>query len=64
MAVSKQIIEFSARVDAATNEIAADLQALRDKIAAGTALTADDATALDGLASKLEALGKDPEAPV
>jgi len=64
MAVSKQIQEFSDRVNAATNELAADLKALRDKVAAGTALTPDDALVLDGIASKLEAMGADAENPV
>lgn len=61
MAVSAQIQAFRDRVNAATNEIAADLKALRDKIAAGTTLTPEDAAVLDGLATKLEAMGQDPE---
>ncbi len=64
MAVSAQIQAFSDRVDAATDEIAADLKALRDKIAAGTPLTADDQALLDAKIVRLEALGKDPENPV
>lgn len=63
MAVSAQIQAFSDRVNAATNEIAADLKALRDKIAAGAQLTPEDAAVLDGLATKLEAMGVDPENP-
>lgn len=59
MAVSAQIQAFSDRVNAATNEIAADLKALRDRIASG--LSAEDAALLDGLAAKLEAMGQDPE---
>mgnify|MGYP001575948878 CR=1 FL=1 len=61
MAVSAQIQAFSDRVNAATNEIAKDLQDLRDKIAAGTPLTPEDVTVLDGIASRLEAMGVDPE---
>jgi hypothetical protein len=64
MAVSAQIQAFSDRVNTATNEIAADLKALRDKIAAGTALTPEDVAVLDGLASRLEAMGADPSDPV
>lgn len=64
MAVSAQIAEFSRRVDAATNEIAKDLQDLRDKIAAGTPLTQEDADELNRLATRLEEMGKDPENPV
>lgn len=63
MAVSAQIQAFSDRVNAATNEIAADLKALRDKIAAGTPLSPEDAAVLDGLATRLEAIGVDPENP-
>ncbi len=59
MAVSKQIAEFSARVDAATTEIASDLKALRDRLADG--ISAEDAAVLTGIADKLDALGKDPE---
>ncbi len=51
------------RLDAATNELASDLRALRDKIAAGTVTDADMAE-LDRVASALEALGQDPENPV
>jgi hypothetical protein len=64
MAVSAQIQAFSDRVNAATNEIASDLQKLRDKVAAGTQLSAEDAAVLDAAASKLEAMGVDPENPV
>lgn len=64
MAVSAQIQAFSDRVNTATNEIAADLQALRDKIAAGTALSAEDTALLDAAAARLEAMGQDPENPV
>jgi len=64
MAVSAQIQAFSERVNLATNELAADLQALRDKIAAGTALTPEDVAVLDGIATQLEAMGKDPENPI
>lgn len=64
MTVTAQIQEFSDRVNAATNEIAADLQALRDKVAAGTPLTEEDTALLNAAASRLEAMGADPENPV
>jgi len=64
MAVSKQIQDFSDRVNAATNEIAADLKALRDKLAAGATMSAEDAAVLDGIVANLELMGKDPENPV
>jgi len=64
MAESAQITAFRLRMLAATNELAADLKALRDKIAAGTPLTPEDVAALDGIATQLEAMGVDPEDPI
>jgi acetylornithine deacetylase/succinyl-diaminopimelate desuccinylase-like protein len=64
MAVSAQVQAFSDRVNAATNEIASDLKTLRDKIAAGSTLSAEDQALLDSAASRLEAMGVDPEDPV
>ena len=61
MAVSAQIAAFAAKVDAATTEIANDLKALRDKLAAASVLTPEDTAVLDGIVSTLDALGKDPE---
>lgn len=62
--------EFGAvltRIDTATNEVAADLQALRDQIA-GAGMSAEDEAAilagLDAAASRLEGIGRDPENPV
>lgn len=53
------------QVDTATNEVAADLQALRDQLAGG--VTADEATGiqarLTALADRLTVMGKDPENP-
>lgn len=54
--VAKLIEEF----DAATNAIAARIQALID----GGGLNAESEAALQGEVDKLTALGKDPEAPV
>ena len=64
MAVSKAIQEFSDRVDVATSAIAAKIQALTDKLKAGTPLTPEDVALLDAEAAKLEAMGKDAENPV
>jgi hypothetical protein len=64
MAESAQITAFRLRVEAATNELASDLKALRDKIAAGTPLTPEDMASLDGIATQLEAMGVDPADPI
>ena len=64
MAVSAQIQTFSDRVNTATNEIAATLKTLRDKVAAGQTLSAEDTAVLDAAATRLEAMGVDPENPV
>lgn len=67
--IMSKMSEFNEKMeamDAATNEIASDLQALRDQIAGG--LSADDATAalatLDAKIARLQQLGADPENPV
>jgi len=62
--VSAQIQAFSDRVNSATNEIASDLKALRDKVAAGQPLSPEDVALLDSAASRLEVMGVDPENPV
>ena len=49
------------RLDAATNELAADLAALRDEVAG---LDAGVAAKFEPLVSRLEALGQDPTNPV
>lgn len=64
MNASDQIAAFAARLDAATTEIAKDLKELRDKVAAGSALTPEDAAKLDALAARLERMGQDPGNPV
>jgi len=64
--------ETAARIDAATNEIVADIRAGRDDIAAlkqqmdaGTAAAVDEALAkLDTPIGRLEAAGSDPGDPV
>lgn len=53
------------RLNAATNEIAADLQKLRDEIAAGADTISDESlTNLDSNIAALEAMGADPVNPV
>ena len=53
------------QIDTATNEVASDLQKLRDDIIGG--VTVDEADAIQGrlaaLAARLTAMGKDPENP-
>jgi predicted nucleic acid-binding Zn-ribbon protein len=64
--------EFASRLDTATNEIASDLQALRDQlqavrdeIPAAQQAAVDSALAqLDAPIARLEALGQDPADPV
>jgi predicted nucleic acid-binding Zn-ribbon protein len=64
--------EFAQRLDVATNEIAADLQSLRDQlqavrdqIPAAQQAAVDTALAqLDAPIARLEALGQDPQNPV
>jgi chromosome segregation ATPase len=64
--------EFATRLDNATNEIAADLQSLRDQlqavrdeIPAAQQAAVDTALAqLDAPIARLEALGQDPQNPV
>jgi hypothetical protein len=55
------------RIDTATTEIAADIQRLLDKIAAGGLTDAEEATVLDqigALATRLEGIGASVENPV
>lgn len=53
--------DLVARLDAATNELASDLSALRDEVAN---LDAGVAAKFEPLVSRLEALGADPSNPV
>lgn len=61
-----EISELLSAMDAATNEIASDIDALREQVAGGlTPEQATDVTAkLDAMKSRLVALGQDPEDPV
>lgn len=63
MARQEDVNRIIQELDAATNEIASDLERLRGEVAAGT-VSADSVTALDGMVARLKALGADPENPV
>jgi hypothetical protein len=59
--------DFDARMglmDAATNEIASDLQALRDELKAGGAVSDANLATLDAKIARLQVLGADPIDPV
>lgn len=66
MARTQEFTDLVTRLDAATNELASDLQALRDQIANGLSQTDTDAVlaTLDSKIATLEALGADPNNPV
>lgn len=53
--------DLAARLNTATNELASDLAALRDEVAA---LDGDIAAKFEPLVSRLEAMGADPADPV
>jgi outer membrane murein-binding lipoprotein Lpp len=56
--------EMLQRLDAATNEIASDMKALRDQIASGQNATPEQLQRLDANITRLEGLGQDPQDPV
>lgn len=60
MVTQQQFDDRMKALDEATNEIASDLKALRDQLAAGT-IPDGVVDALDTRIAKLQALGKDPE---
>jgi predicted nucleic acid-binding Zn-ribbon protein len=66
MSKATDIQQLVTDINTATNEVASDLQRLRDQIAGG--LSADEATTvvtqLDALKNRLTVLGQDPENPV
>ncbi len=66
MTVAGDIQNLITQIDEATNEVASDLQALRDQLANG--VSAEDAASiqarLDAAATRLRVLGADPENPV
>ena len=60
--VLDQIKDYAAKIDKATNSIAARIQALIDKVNAGTATPEEIAAVLQPEVDKLTELGKDPAA--
>lgn len=63
MARQEDVDRIIVDLNAATNEIAADLERLRGEIASGVVSEAS-IQALDGMVARLQALGQDPENPV
>jgi hypothetical protein len=62
--VLDQVKDFAAKIDEATNAIAARIQTLIDKINAGTATPEEIAAVLQPEVDRLTELGKDPANPV
>jgi len=62
--VLDQIKDFAAKIDAATNTIAARIQALIDKVNAGMATPEEIAAVLQPEVDRLTEMGKDPANPV
>lgn len=58
--VLDQVKEFAAKIDSATNAIAARIQTLIDRINAGTATPEEIAAILQPEVDRLTELGKDP----
>jgi methyl-accepting chemotaxis protein len=61
--VLDQIKDFAAKIDAATNTIAARIQALIDKVNSGTATPEEIAAVLEPEVDRLTEMGKDPANP-
>ena len=62
--VLDQVKDFAAKIDEATNAIAARIQTLIDKINAGTATPEEIAAVLQPEVDRLTELGNDPANPV
>jgi hypothetical protein len=62
--VLDQVKDFAAKIDAATNAIAARIQTLIDKVNAGTATPEEIAAVLQPEVDRLTNLGQDPSNPV
>jgi hypothetical protein len=62
--VVDQMKDFAAKIDAATNAIAARIQTFIDKVNAGTATPEEIAAVLQPEVDRLTDLGKDPSNPV
>ena len=61
--VLDQVRDFAAKIDEATNAIAARIQTLVDKINAGTATPEEIAAVLQPEVDRLTEMGKDPSNP-
>jgi methyl-accepting chemotaxis protein len=61
--VLDQIKDFAAKIDEATNAIAARIQALIDKVNSGTASSEEIAAVLQPEVDRLTEMGKDPANP-
>ena len=59
-----EVKAFAAKIDEATNAVAARIQTLIDKLAAGTLTSEELATALQPEVDKLQAMAQDPANPV
>jgi len=59
---NEQIAALASRLDAATNEIANDLKALREQVA--DTIAPETLASLDAGIARLEAMGQDAENPV
>ena len=64
MATQAQFDERMGKIDAATSEIAADLQALRNELKESGAVSDENLAVLDAKIARLVVLGADPENPV
>ena len=63
--MEQRVVDLLARIDTATNDIAAKIQTLIDTAAEAGHLSSEEiANALDPLVDNLEALASDPENPV
>jgi septal ring factor EnvC (AmiA/AmiB activator) len=63
MATQAQFDERMTKVDAATTEVANDLQKLRDELKAGGAISDANLALLDAKIARLVVIGADPENP-
>lgn len=61
--VRQEVKDFAARMDAATNNLAADIQRIKDQLAAAGKLTDEEKAELERIASRAEAMANDPDNP-
>ncbi len=62
--ILEEVKAFAAKIDEATNAVAARIQVLIDKLAAGTVTSEELAAALQPEVDKLQAMAQDPANPV